>query len=189
MRRFVVGLLVFLSLSFALTLIGISGQLQVRPDSENAQALPFVYVFYSITILMSPYSSFLQNNLVMSPELVPVALLSWAPFAIWLLASFVSGAIVGDVGKSFKLSMTCVLILMILWLPAAMISLKLFVPSEVARMIFLDRMIAEFVLRRPMDLVLVFLVPAVSSAMGASIFGRFGRSETELQPAEWVIPE
>lgn len=189
MRRFFIGLIVFLLLSLSLPIIGIADQIQALPDSINPHAVPFLYLFYSINIMMSPFTSLVQKTTAASAELSSTPLLSWVPLAMWLLTAFASGAVVGDVGKSFKISMIGVLILMILWLPASIISLRAIISDEVARTILLDRMIAEFMLHRPMDLALVFLVPAISSALGAAVFGRSRQHETELQSTDWVLSE
>ncbi|MDH5362678.1 MAG: hypothetical protein OEW84_05140 [Aigarchaeota archaeon] len=158
-----------LAICFFAGYLNIASYAEVAVQDVQVQAKPFVFIFLIVSGLLLPYSTMTREPFRLLNFDPVLSSNPWYPIAALVLGATTGALLVRNSSGSMKVAAIAFLLLILLWLPSAMMTAHHLYQRSSAVMVSTDAIISEFVLNRPFDLLTAFLVPiATAGLVGAA---------------------
>lgn len=145
--------------------LNIASYAEVAVQDVQVQAQPFVFIFLIISGLLLPYSAMTREPFRLLNFEPVLSSNPWYPVSALVLGAATGALLVRNSSRSMKVAAVAFLLLVLLWLPSAVMTAHHLWQRSSAVIVSMDAIISEFVLNRPFDLLTAFFVPIVTAGL------------------------
>jgi len=143
--------------------MNVAAYAEATTQSVQLQAKPFALLFLIVSGLLLPYSTVTREPFRLLSFDPVLSSTPWYPLIALALGAIAGALPVRNCLGSMKVAAVGFLVLLLLWIPSATMTARYLCQGSSAAIVFMDAIISEFVLNRPLDLITALFAPIATA--------------------------